>query len=82
MLGCVICSCIACVFLFTCIHVHTHVCIIIHLFKVTALSVQASVIMCVHIWPWHLIMCTHVFLGIWGPNRYLSIYIYMHMPEG
>ena len=75
-----LCSCIACIFLFTCIHVQTplklHVCvcvcarIISHLFKVTALNVQGRVIMCVHIWPWHVLLCTYVSLVIWGANRY------------
>lgn len=76
--------CYACIFVY--LHTCTDSCeatyvkcvsvgIIIHLFKVAASNTLASIIMCVHIWSWHVLTCTHVFLGTGVPSRY-----YKYMP--
>lgn len=64
-------TCMESVFIYLCVY------IIIHLLKGAALNVQASVIMHIYTWPWHVLVCTHVyFLGLGaltGFHKYMLV---------
>lgn len=68
-------------YMYTLIYIHKCVSICSYSpFKEAALDVQARGVMWVHIWLWHVLMCTHVyFLGL---GSLTGIYGYMPACQG